>query len=76
MKRAMMVLTTLMLQGGIGAARGQMVGAVAPVSAAAKTSEVAAALTPEARSAAALAQSSEATFDPGSARRLVEAIEA
>ncbi|WP_295845585.1 L,D-transpeptidase family protein [Tardiphaga sp.] len=76
MKRTMMVLTTLMLQGGIGAARGQAVGTVAPVSAAAKTSEVAAALTPEARSAAALAQSSEATFDPGSARRLVEAIEA
>jgi L,D-transpeptidase YcbB len=78
MKRAIVVMTALLMQGGIEA-RAQTTGAVPSTAAtpAAKPVEAKApAPTPETRSAAALAASSEPTFDAGSADRITDAIQA
>jgi len=83
MKRAMAVMTALLMQGGIEVARAQTTGAV-PATAATPATPAAAkpveakapAPTPETRSAAALAMSSEPTFDAGSAGRIGDAIQA
>jgi murein L,D-transpeptidase YcbB/YkuD len=68
MKRTIVLMTALLVQGGIEASRGQTLAA--PAETPAKSA------TPETRSAAALALSGEPTFDDGSARRIGEAIQA